>query len=73
MHPDLMREIMNQRVAEQHERARKVTRARALRKAARQRDRAEAPGIVFPPIPDYVDGTFRSDERAAGHAGAAPK
>ena len=75
MYPDLMREIINQRAAERREEARKTNLARALRKAMRQRGRAEAPGILARPIPDYVDGTFRGteDELPAGRVGAAGK
>jgi hypothetical protein len=71
MHPDLMREIMNQRVAERRDRAERISLLRALRRSARQRDRAGAPGLVLPPIPDYVDGSFRSGESPAGRVGAA--
>jgi hypothetical protein len=75
MYPVLMREILNQRVAERQEEARKANLVRALRKARRQRGRAEAPDILAQPIPDYVDGTFRGteDELPAGRAGAARK
>jgi hypothetical protein len=60
MHPEIMREVASQRVAERREAARKASTAKALRKAIRaQRNRAEAPDtFVVPAIPDYVDGTF---------------
>jgi hypothetical protein len=81
MHPDLMRDLLNQRAVERREQVGKINLARALRKAMRQRGRAEAPDSLTPPIPDYVDGTFRAavDELpacgagAAGRAGAARK
>lgn len=75
MHPYLMLEIARQRTAERHEAARRAGQRRALRKAARaQRDRAATAGMFdLPPIPDYVDGTFRAagDPAASEHAGAA--
>jgi hypothetical protein len=73
MHRDLMREIMNQRVVERQEEARKITVVRELRKAMRRHDRAETPDVLLQPIPDYVDGTFRSGELPAGRVGAARK
>jgi hypothetical protein len=73
MHPDLMREVLNQRAAERREQARQINLGRALRKALRQRGRAEAPDALTPLIPDYVDGTFRpaGNEIPADHAGTA--
>jgi len=74
MHPDLMLELARQRTSERHEAARNASLARALRKAVRaQRGRAEAADtFAVPPIPDYVDGTFRGagDQVAGEHAGA---
>jgi hypothetical protein len=74
MHPDLMLELARQRTSERQEAARHASLARALRKARRaQRARAEAPDtFVAPPIPDYVDGTFRGAETkvAGDHASA---
>jgi len=74
MHPDLMLELARQRASERQEAARHASLARALRKAVRaQRHRAEAPDtFVVPPIPDYVDGTFRGAENpvAGERAGA---
>lgn len=71
MHPDIMREVVNQRTAERREAARNAGIARALRKAIRaQRNRTGAPDtIVVPAIPDYVDGTFRGAEVPEQHAG----
>lgn len=70
----LMLEVTRQRAAEQHEAARHASRVRALRKAIRaQRHHAAADAFDLPPIPDYVDGTFRrpEDEAAAERTGAA--
>jgi uncharacterized MAPEG superfamily protein len=72
MHPDIMREVVNQRAAERREAARSASVARAMRKAIRaQRNHTEAPDtFVAPAIPDYVDGTFRGVEVPEQHAGA---
>jgi len=71
MHPDIMRELARQRGQERVDAARSAGLARALRKAIRaQRTRTEAPDTFnVPPIPDYVDGTFRGAE---GHVPAQP-
>jgi hypothetical protein len=62
----IMLEIARQRTAERHEAARKAGWRRALRKEARaQREQAAAGNFEFPPIPDYVDGTFRPAEDEA--------
>ncbi len=72
MHPDIMREVVNQRAAERREAARNASLARALRKAIRaQRNRSKAPDtFAVPAIPDYVDGTFRGAEVPDQRAGA---
>jgi hypothetical protein len=75
MNSHLMLEIARQRTAEQHEAAWKAGRRRALRKAARaQRHHAATAGTFeLPPVPDYVDGTFRGaeDETTVERAGAS--
>jgi len=71
MHPDIMGEVIRQRNTERQEQARKSSLARALRKTLRQRSRTEGQDtFVVPPIPDYVDGTFRTTENAGSHAPA---
>jgi hypothetical protein len=67
MHPDLMRELANQRGCEMRTRAREARLVRGLRKALRERRiSAKASDMpIAPRIPDYVDGTFRETERAA--------
>ncbi len=71
----LMLEVSRQRAVEWHEAARKAGLARMARKAIRaQRNRARAADAYSPPpIPDYVDGTFRQpeDEAVTERAGAA--
>jgi hypothetical protein len=64
MHPDLMRELADQRDREMRARARETRLARRTRKGLR-RCTAAAVEPVLPRIPDYVDGTFRGTERAA--------
>ena len=74
MNSHLMLEIARQRTAEQHEAAWKAGRRRTLRKVAKaERAHAAADTFEFPPIPDYVDGTFRGteDEATAERAGAS--
>jgi hypothetical protein len=71
MHPDIMGEMIRQRTTERREEARKISLARALRKTLRQRARAEAADtFAVPPVPDYVDGTFRTTEKTGSHAPA---
>jgi hypothetical protein len=71
MHPDIMGEVTRQRNMERQEQARKINLARAVRKTLRQRSRTEGHDtFVVPPIPDYVDGTFRTTEDAGSHAQA---
>jgi hypothetical protein len=65
MHPDVMRELANQRGREMRARAREATPARRISKEMRRRT-AAASEFVPPRIPDYVDGTFR-DTELAGH------
>lgn len=72
MHPYVMREMIRQRTAERHEEARRISFARAARKASRERGRAEEWDTFVPPaIPDYVDGTFRETGAPAERASAA--
>ena len=67
MHPDMMRELMNQRAVETRARAHKARLAQATRKLARaRRDLAEVSRtFAVPEIPDYVDAMF-------GETGQAP-
>jgi hypothetical protein len=68
MHPDLMRELANQRISERHARADESRLARAARKLAHARRGLAAAREVsdLPQIPDYVDAMFReTDQRHA--------
>jgi hypothetical protein len=51
-------ELIRQRTAERYEEARRANLVHRLRLARRQRNRDEA--LVRRPVPDYVDGTFRT-------------
>jgi hypothetical protein len=80
MHPEILRELTAQRGRDMRARARQAKLARMASRAARadrrRRGRAdEADGFVVPAIPDYVDGSFRTepaDDKAATEAGQAP-
>jgi len=63
-------ELIRQRTSERYEEARQANLVRRLRQARRQRDRDEA--LVRRPVPDYVDGTFRTipEQVQAEHAEA---
>lgn len=73
MNASLMLELARQRTADQHEAARKASQRRALRRALRAQRGHEAGAYDLPPIPDYVDGTFRGaeGEAVAERTGAA--
>lgn len=61
----MVSEVAKQRMAEQHEAARKASQRRTIRKAKAQRNGAAADVFELPPVPDYVDGTFRAADDAA--------
>jgi hypothetical protein len=51
-------ELSRQRTTERYEEARRANLVHRLRQARRQRNRDEA--LVRRPVPDYVDGSFRT-------------
>jgi len=72
MHPEILRELTSQRGREmraQAHRAMQARMARAARRGGRTRDKADE--FVVPAIPDYVDGSFRTDQ-ADGHSASQP-
>ena len=75
MHPEILRQINDQRGRELRERAH---RARLVRTAIRSRRHGrDLPDddFVVPTIPDYVDGSFRTERavsQVASEAGQAP-
>jgi hypothetical protein len=80
MHPEILRELTAQRGREMRARAHQARLARMASWAGRAGRRGhglpdEADGFVVPAIPDYVDGSFRTelaDDQTAAEAGHAP-
>jgi hypothetical protein len=82
MHPEILRELTAQRGHEMRTQASRVGLARMARRASRRgRSRPdETDGFALPAIPDYVDGSFRTqpastgpaDDKAVSEAGQAP-
>ena len=58
MNEYLALELIRQRTNERYEEARQASLVHRLRQARRQRNRDEA--LVRRPVPDYVDGSFRT-------------
>jgi len=64
MHPEILRELTSQRGREMRTQAAQATLARSAiraRRAHRRGGAAEAAKIAIPAVPDYVDGSFRTD------------
>jgi hypothetical protein len=61
MHPEILREMSAQRDRDLRERAHRARLARTLRAIRRGTAPAEADEFAIPDIPDYVDGSFRTD------------
>ena len=77
MHPEFARELIAQRGREMRAQAHQARLARiAIRVGRRRRHQPdETDGFVLPTIPDYVDGSFRTEptgEAATSEAGQAP-
>ena len=77
MHPEILRELSAQHGRDMRARARQAGLARlAIRAGRRRRSQLDqADGHVLHAIPDYVDGSFRTepaDAKAASEAGHAP-
>lgn len=78
MHPEILRELTAQRSREMQTRAHQATLARVAARVARVARRGrglpdEADGFTLPAIPDYADGSFRTEtagEPAPGGAAA---
>jgi hypothetical protein len=70
MHPDLIRVLAEQHVRDMHAQAQTGLRARLARQARKaRRRRSSVPGpLATVRVPDYVDGTFRTDARPADGA-----
>jgi hypothetical protein len=70
MHPEILRELTTQRGRDLREQAQRAQLARTASHGRRAiwrhaRHLNEADTFVAPAIPDYVDGSFRSEEVAA--------
>jgi hypothetical protein len=75
MHPDILRALSVQHGRDLRDRAYRAHLARTASRDLRARRRSarhpEADAFVVPAVPDYVDGTFRSEQDrvpAARHA-----
>ena len=80
MHPEIARELMAQRSRELREQAQQAMVARTARAVTRKHRAARrgaslpngADDFVCPPIPDYVDGSFRTVSPTENQAGRVP-
>jgi hypothetical protein len=77
MHPEILRELTAQRGREMRARAYQGRLARiAIRVGRRRPDQPDqADGFVLPAVPDYADGSFRTEpasEAMASEASQAP-
>jgi hypothetical protein len=65
MHPEILRLINDQRGHELRTRARQARLVRMIKSARRGHGVDEADEFALPPIPDYVDGSFRTEGAGA--------
>jgi hypothetical protein len=65
MHPEILRELNAQRGRELRERAHRARLAKMARRSRQHGRDLPDDDFVIPAIPDYVDGSFRTD-RVAG-------
>jgi len=75
MHPEFLRELSAQRGREMRERAHRARLARMMRRSRHGRDLPPDEEIAIPAIPDYVDGSFRTEpavDQVASEAGQEP-
>ena len=77
MHPEILRELTAQRGREMRARAHQGRLARIAIRVGRRRPNQpdQADRFVLPAVPDYVDGSFRTEpagEAVASEAGQAP-
>jgi hypothetical protein len=75
MHPDILRELISQRGREMREQAHRARLVRMSRRSRHVRDLPPDDEIVVPAIPDYVDGSFRTEpavDQTATEAGQEP-
>ena len=80
MHPEILRELASQRGREMRDRAHQASLARMASKVRRARRRGltvldDGDQLALPPVPDYIDGSFRATadhDQAAGQPGQVP-
>ena len=75
MHPEILRAMNDQRGQEMRERAHRSRLARMAIRGRRHRRDLPDDDFVVPAVPDYVDGSFRTDQavgQVASDAGQAP-
>ena len=65
MHPEILRLMNDQRGHEMRARAHQARLARMIKSARRGHGVDQADDFVLPPIPDYVDGSFRTEGAGA--------
>lgn len=65
MHPEILRQLNAERGHDLRERAYRAHVARKLRSLRRSRRLDQADEFVIPDVPDYVDGSFRTDRDEA--------
>ena len=71
MHPEFLRELSAQHGRELQAGAHQARLARILNRAGRRSAHAED-DFVLPAIPDFVDGSFRTEEQQAVTPGRIP-
>jgi hypothetical protein len=75
MHPEIYRAMSDQRGQELRESAHRSRLARMARRGRRHGRDLPDDDFVVPAVPDYVDGSFRTDQavgQVASEAGQAP-
>jgi hypothetical protein len=75
MHPELLRELNIHRGREMRDRAHRARLVRMIRSSRHGRDLPPDEEIVIPAIPDYADGSFRTEpavDQVASEAGQEP-
>ena len=64
MHPEILRELSAQRGREMRDRAHRARLAKMASRSRRHGRDLPDDDFVIPVIPDYVDGSFRTDRTA---------
>ena len=75
MHPEILRELSAQRGREMRDRAHRARLAKMASRSRRHGRDLPDDDFVIPAIPDYVDGSFRTDRtvgQVTSETGQAP-